>query len=59
MIHSSELMPGGSSYFKTQSEIDNLYDVMDTYFSALSGRGYCGCTLKDFYEKFVGEGYVE
>ena len=59
MIHSSELMPGGSSYFKTQSDIDNLYDVMDTYFSALSGRGYCGCTLKDFYEKFVGEGYVE
>lgn len=54
MIHSSELMPGGSSYFKTQGDIDNMFKVMDAYFSTLSDRGYRGCTLGEYYEKFIG-----
>ena len=53
MIHSSELMPGGSPYFETQNDIENMFNVMDAYFWDLKNRGYNGCTLKDYYEKFI------
>lgn len=33
VIHSSELMPGGSPNFKTSDDIENLYRGLDTFFS--------------------------
>lgn len=50
MIHSSELMPGGSPYFKDEEEIEELYNKLDSFFSYLAKKGYIGVSLKDFYE---------
>lgn len=50
MIHSSELMPGGSPYFKTEESIENLYDDLEHLFDYISRLGYSGVTLKEYYE---------
>jgi hypothetical protein len=47
MVHSSELMPGGSIYFKSQEEVEQLYQVMTEYFDYLSQLGYSGAVLSD------------
>lgn len=48
MIHSSELMPGGSIFFKDAEAVETLFKVMDSYFSHVSKLGYHGKTLQDF-----------
>lgn len=48
MIHSSELMPGGSPYFKTPDDINNLYDVMDAIFKKVSESGHKGVSLSEY-----------
>jgi len=48
MIHSSELMPGGSYYFKDAQAVETLYKVMDTYFAYVAQLGYQGKTLQEF-----------
>ena len=48
MIHSSELMPGGSPYFKNESDIELLYSILDNYFAYVSQKGYCGKTLSEY-----------
>lgn len=48
MIHSSELMPGGSPYFKTQEDIENMYRMIEDYFRYVSDLGYTGELLKNF-----------
>ena len=48
MIHSSELMPGGSIYCKSPEDVETLYKVTDSYFAYVSKLGYCGKTLQDF-----------
>ncbi|MBQ3252735.1 MAG: hypothetical protein IJB02_05815 [Oscillospiraceae bacterium] len=48
MIHSSELMPGGSIYFKTPEVIERMYEVLDSYFAYVSQMGYCGKTLQEY-----------
>ena len=50
MIHSSELMPGGSPYFRTAKEIDNLYYTMKYIFDFVSSKGYQGSTLKEYFK---------
>lgn len=50
MIHSSELMPGGSPYFKTPESVNRMYKTMRTLFETLANRGYTGITLKDYNE---------
>lgn len=45
MMHSSEFMPGGSPYYKTEEAIDAMYEVLDTIFSKIRGLGYEGSTL--------------
>lgn len=52
MIHSSELMPGGSPYFKTDDSIKKLYDDMDIFFSRAISLGYTGITLKEYYNLY-------
>ena len=48
MIHSSELMPGGSTYFKDEESVEKLYGVMQQYFDYVSDLGYIGQTLQEF-----------
>lgn len=47
MIHSSELMPGGSPNFPTTESIESLYNVLEKLWERLSGS-YEGITLADY-----------
>lgn len=51
MVHSSELMPGGSPYFQNIEAIERLYMSMESVFKYATEKGYVGCTLKDYYAK--------
>lgn len=52
MLHSSELMPGGSPRFRSASAIDCLYEHLGILFEELSG--WChGATLEEFHAQFV------
>lgn len=47
LLHSSELMPGGSPAYRSTSDIDRLYEHIEILFDELSG--WCrGMTLKEF-----------
>jgi hypothetical protein len=48
MIHSSELMPGGSPTFKTENDISELYTQIDSLFNYIHQR-YTGITLTEYY----------
>ena len=54
MIHSSELMPGGSPTFRTEESIEILYQNLEEIFSLLS-QTYKGCTLREFYYEKMGQ----
>jgi len=52
MLHSSELMPGGSPTFLTGSDIEHLYEYLHRLFEELSD--WCrGMTLKEFHRHAV------
>lgn len=53
MIHSSELMAGGSPNFKTDADIKKLYSDMDTLFAAIKDNGYEGITLTDYVREVL------
>jgi hypothetical protein len=48
MLHSSELMPGGSPTFDNKEKVESLYRDMDILFGEIS-KQYIGITLKEFY----------
>jgi len=51
MLHSSELMPGGSPTFKDASDIERLYEHLEMLFEDLAT--WCrGTTLKEFRASF-------
>ncbi|WP_213992471.1 deacetylase [Sodalis sp. dw_96] len=50
MLHSSELMPGGSPTFTDEAAIERLYADMEQLFEWLKGR-VVGMTLAEFYQK--------
>lgn len=50
MLHSSELMPGGSPRFKTEESIEHLYNDIEAVFSYASKR-FVGATLEEYYKK--------
>ncbi len=52
MLHSSELMPGGSPTFRTQASIEKLYDDLEALFAAASGH-FRAATLSEFREAWV------
>lgn len=54
MIHSTELMPGGSPYTKTESDVEVLYERMEKLFEYVSDR-YTGITLAQYYPIAAGE----
>ena len=49
MMHSSEMMPNGSPYFKNEDDIDKLYDDIEELFKYVSMLGYKGVTIHDYY----------
>jgi len=49
MLHSSELMPGGSPTFPQRDDIERLYDDLEEVFEAIGGH-YCSSTLTQFYQ---------
>ncbi|WP_413726073.1 polysaccharide deacetylase family protein [Sodalis sp. RH16] len=50
MLHSSELMPGGSPTFADEAAIERLYADLEQLFEWLSGR-VVGMTLAEYYQK--------
>lgn len=51
MIHSSELMPGGSPSFVSNATIEELYSRMDMLFEYAKQSGYEGYTFKTWEEE--------
>lgn len=50
MIHSTELMPGGSPYTKDQMQVERFYERMEKVFETVTKSGYQGIILRDYYE---------
>jgi hypothetical protein len=53
MLHSSELMPGGSPTFRTTESIERLYDHLEQLFSTVAIY-FRGATLQEFHDQFLG-----
>lgn len=51
MLHSSELMPGGSPTFESEEAVEELHETLERLFETIKGR-YAGRTLTEFYELF-------
>jgi hypothetical protein len=51
MIHSSEFMPGGSPYFKTEKSIEKLYQDLEELMSYAKKLGFKCQTMKEFYDE--------
>ena len=55
MLHSSELMPGGSPYFRTENDIEEMYKEMESYFKWIVEKDYEGIMLKDYARLVLAE----
>lgn len=53
MIHSSELMPGGSPYFTSEQQIEQLYQKMKALFQYVTELGYVGETLESYTNRHL------
>lgn len=52
MLHSSDLMAGGSPSFRSAADIERLYASLEVLFEELAG--WCrGCTLAEFREQWL------
>jgi hypothetical protein len=54
MLHSSELMPGGSPRFRTSSSIEAMYDDMDALFER-AARRFTPMTLSEFHDSLASD----
>lgn len=52
MLHSSELMPGGSPTFKTKKDIERLYHDLEILFQHIKSK-FVGIGLTDFAKKYI------
>lgn len=52
MIHSSELMPGGSPYFETEKDIESLYTTLTHLFRYIYKLNFKGSTLSEYCFNF-------
>jgi hypothetical protein len=48
MIHSSELMPGGSPYAKDEAGVERIYGILDETFAYYKEQGLEAATLSEF-----------
>jgi hypothetical protein len=55
MIHSSELMAGGSPWFTTQDDIELVYEGLEALFHA-STQDWQGRTLSEYHDVHCGAG---
>ncbi len=55
MLHSSELMPGGSPRFPGEKNVELLYTDLEALFSE-AGKSFQGMTLKQYYNRIQGSG---
>ena len=55
MLHSSELMPGGSWVFDNEEKIEKLYADLKTLFAYIS-RNYMGMTIGNYAQKLKSKG---
>jgi hypothetical protein len=55
MVHSSELMPGGSPMCRDEADIDRLYEGLEALFEFLRARCH-GMTLREFHAAFARSG---
>lgn len=53
MLHSSELMPGGSPTFQTEEQIEKLYEDLRILFERIA-QGYDGITLEEYGMRVMG-----
>ena len=53
MLHSSELMPGGSPTFRTVDDIEKLYGDLEALFPLIAS-GFTGETLCGFTQHYKG-----
>jgi hypothetical protein len=56
MLHSSELMPGGSPSFRSPDDIETLYSHMERLFTRAADRGAVGKTLGEFRSEWAARG---
>jgi hypothetical protein len=59
MLHSSELMPGGSPVFATEDAIERLYEDMETIFASAVSAGFVPVTLTEYRKTFPAGGSSE
>ena len=52
MLHSSELMPAGSPYFKDDASVLKSFEEMEQLFIYARKKGYIGITLKKYANEF-------
>lgn len=52
VLHSSELMPGGSPYFSTENDVVQLYQHLEELFYFIS-KQYIGRTLIEYRDEYV------
>lgn len=52
MIHSSELVSGGSPYVKNEKDLEALYKNLEALFEMLKSKGLEGVTLQEFAINF-------
>lgn len=55
MLHSSELMPGGSPYFPDEASIEREYDALKALFEYAKRKSYVGCTLNEYYNHYTSK----
>lgn len=53
MIHSSELIPGGSMYNRNDASIETLYKKMDTFFAYIKNNEIPGVTLSEYAQEVL------
>lgn len=53
MMHSSEMMPGGSPYFADESSIERMYIDLEALFRYAKEKEYKGVTLQEYYQNKV------
>ncbi|MCR5178174.1 MAG: hypothetical protein K6C95_04230 [Lachnospiraceae bacterium] len=51
MLHSSELMPGGSPAFRSKEDVEKLYRMTERVFKTAADHGFKGMTLKGYGEE--------
>lgn len=52
MLHTSEMMPKGSPVFKTDEQIEKLYEDLEKLFAYIS-RNYEGCTIGEYAKEYI------